>query len=130
MRGAVQTIKPETEFSLKELGPDFMTMQVWWIIGAILSLLLAGGAFLWWRKPVFQWYCGRCKRVVCASRGSPGKCTCGTDRLIAYVCQACSSWNTSPTKKWHCKSCNSTKVHAGVEFHSARTLWRWRNQTA
>jgi hypothetical protein len=107
-----------------------MTTQLWWMIGGGIALALIGAAFLWRRKPLFQWYCGRCKRVVSASRLHPGKCTCGTDRLAAYICQTCSSWNTSPTNKWHCNDCSSTKVHVGVEYHIARTMWRWRNQGA
>ena len=107
-----------------------MTTQVWMMIGAGAFVGLLGLGFLWWRMPVYQWYCGRCKRVVSASRRHPGKCSCGTDRLMAYVCQDCASWNTSPTKKWHCNDCASTKVHIGVEYLIVRTLWRWRNQDA
>ena len=107
-----------------------MTSTIWAMVSAGAFLALISGAFLWWRMPVFQWYCGRCKRVVSASRRHPRKCTCGTDRLMAYVCQACASWNTSPAKNWRCNDCASTKVHLGVEYHLARTMWRWRNQNA
>lgn len=104
------------------------SMEIWSLAGAAVFLGVAGGVFLWWRMTVFHWYCGRCKRIVSASRFHPGKCACGADRLMAYVCNACSSWNTSPTKHWHCNDCASTKIRLGVEYHSARTLWRWRNQ--
>jgi methionyl-tRNA synthetase len=107
-----------------------MTMEMWTMIGAASFLGLVAAGILWWRLPVYQWYCGRCKRIVSASRLHPGKCTCGTDRLMAYVCQSCSSWNTSPVKNWHCNNCASTKVHVGVEYLFMRTLWRWRNQQA
>ena len=108
-----------------------MTTQEIWTIVSVVSLLgLLGGAFVLWRRPVYQWYCGRCKKIVSASRRHPGKCACGTDRLMAYVCQACSSWNTSPAKNWHCMDCASTKVQVGVEYHIMRTMWRWRNQNA
>jgi methionyl-tRNA synthetase len=109
---------------------DPMTTEIWGMIGAVSFLALAGGGFLWLRRPVYHWYCGRCKKVVSESRSHPGKCTCGTDRLMAYVCQSCASWNTSPAKNWHCLDCASTKVRLGVEYHIARTLWRWRNQNA
>jgi hypothetical protein len=102
-----------------------MTTEMWAMIGA--GAFLVAGAFLWWRMTVYQWYCGRCKRVVSASRLHPGKCVCGTDRLMAYVCQACASWNTSPAK---CNDCASTKVHVGVEYHLTKTMWRWRKQGA
>lgn len=107
-----------------------MTMEVWAMIGAGLFLGLAGGVFLWWRMPLYQWYCGRCKRIVSASRLHPGKCNCGTDRLLAYVCKDCASWNTSPAKIWHCNECASKKVQVGVEYLLGRTLWRWHKQRA
>lgn len=107
-----------------------MTTEVWSILSVASMLVVLGGAFMWWRKPVFHWYCGRCKKIVSESRVHPGKCTCGTDRLLAYVCQTCSSWNTSPVKNWHCNDCASTKVCVGVEYLVMRTMWRWRNQNA
>jgi methionyl-tRNA synthetase len=107
-----------------------MATQLWWIGAGALILSLVGGVWLLRRMPVFQWYCGRCKKVVAASRRHPGKCACGTDRLTAYFCQTCSSWNTSPTSKWHCNDCSSPKVRVGVEYHLIQARWRWRNQAA
>ena len=107
-----------------------MTTEVWSILVGVSCLILVGGAFMWLRKPVFHWYCGRCKTMVCESRSHPRKCTCGSDRLVAYVCQSCASWNTTPMKNWHCLDCASTKVHVGVEYLFLRTMWRWRNQNA
>lgn len=101
-----------------------------WISGGAIALVVVGMALLWRRMPLFQWYCGRCKKVVAASRWHPSKCTCGTDRLAAYFCQTCSSWNTSPATKWHCNDCSSPKVRVGVEYHLGQARWRWRNQAA
>jgi hypothetical protein len=107
-----------------------MTTQVWTIVGAACITVMLAGAFLMWRMPRYRWYCGRCKKMVGARRGHPKKCGCGTDRLMAYVCKACSSWNTSPTKNWHCQKCESTKVVLGVEYHIRQNVWRWRNKSA
>ncbi len=105
-----------------------MTSEVWAMIGAGCFLGLLAAGFLWWRMPTYQWYCGRCKKIVSASRLHPRKCACGTDRLTAFICHACKSWNTSPMTHWHCKDCASKNIRVGVEYHLARTRWRWRNQ--
>jgi hypothetical protein len=49
---------------------------------------------------------------------------------VAYFCQTCASWNTTPTSDWHCRDCSSKVVSLGVEYHLATGLWRWRNQKA
>jgi hypothetical protein len=107
-----------------------MTAQVWGIVAGLSFLALVSIAFLRWRMPVFHWYCRRCKKIVSSGRFHPGKCTCGTNALVAYVCRACASWNTSPTVNWHCSNCSSKDVTLGVEYYLLRAQWKWRNQAA
>jgi hypothetical protein len=107
-----------------------MTGQVWGILAGVSFLALVGIAFLRWQMPVFRWYCRRCKKIVSSGRFHPGKCTCGTNALVAYVCRACTSWNTSPTVSWHCSDCSSKDVTLRVEYHLVKAQWKWRNQAA
>jgi hypothetical protein len=105
-------------------------LQIWAIVIATSVLALVGLAFLWLRRPVYRWYCRRCKKIVSSSRFHPGKCACGTHALVAYFCKACASWNTSPTTLWHCSDCSSKSVILGAEYHLHSALWVWRNQHA
>lgn len=102
-----------------------------WHIWAILCVIALGGvAFLWLRMPVCHWYCTRCEKLVSSGRLHPGKYTCGTKVLTAYLCNVCASWNTSPASRSHCNDCSSRQVTLGVEYHLGSALWRWRNQGA
>ncbi len=104
-----------------------MSLEFWVVLGVAA---LAGVGFLWWRLPVYQWYCRRCRKIVSSGRRHPGKCACGTDALVAYFCKACASWNTSPKTSWHCNDCSSKAVVLGVEYHLDTAFWRWHNQNA
>jgi hypothetical protein len=107
-----------------------MTLEIWALVGAVSFLALVGLVLLWWRMPVYRWYCRRCKRIVSSSRFHPGKCPCGTNALVAYFCETCASWNTSPTSSWHCNDCSSRAVVLGVEYQLANGLWTLRNRGA
>ncbi len=107
-----------------------MNTQIWALVSAGSFLAVAGIAFLWLRMPVYRWYCRRCQKIVSSGRFHPAKCICGTSALVAYFCKACASWNTSPTRNWHCNNCSSKNVIVGVEYHRLTALWRWRNQHA
>ncbi len=101
---------------------------VWQIVGAVAVLGLIGLIFLWLRMPVFRWYCRSCKKITSRSRFHPGRCACGTQTLLAYFCRDCSSWDTTPTPKWHCNQCSSSDVILGVEYRLHTAIWRWRNR--
>jgi hypothetical protein len=101
-----------------------MSLQLWSILGVAA---LACIVFVWWRMPVYQWYCRRCRRVVSSGRLHPKKCLCGTNALVDYVCKSCASWNTSPKTDWHCTDCSSTAVALGVEYNLGKAFWTWRN---
>ncbi len=107
-----------------------MTPQNWTIVGAATFIVVVAGIALWQHMTVYQWYCQRCKKVVCAGRFRPHRCLCGTGTLTAYFCKACGSWHTSPTTYWHCMDCSSKQVILGVEYKLFERYWKWRNQDA
>lgn len=105
-----------------------MTWEVWATLGTVAILALVGTAFLCRRLPVYHWHCRLCDKIVSAGRFHPGRCTCGTNLLVAYFCRDCASWNTTPTSRWHCGDCASRNVLPGVEYHLVQAQWKWRNQ--
>ena len=107
-----------------------MTHQAWVILISVSVVVPIGLAFLWLRKPVFRWYCRRCKKIVSRGRFHPGKCTCGTQALVAYFCKDCGSWNTTPKADWHCVTCSSKDVSLGVEYAFRTGMWRTRNRNS
>ncbi len=106
-----------------------MNSQTWSILIAGSAAVVLGLIVFWVRMPVFRWYCRRCKKIASAGRFHPRKCTCATTTLVAYFCNDCKSWNTTPTSGWHCDACRSKEIILGVEYHLGTALWRWRNRT-
>lgn len=107
-----------------------MPSQAWLIAVGVSLVVLIGVVVLWIRMPVFRWYCRHCRKVIATGRFHPGKCTCKTSVLVAYFCQDCASWNTTPSSGWHCAKCSSKNILLGVEYNLITALWRWRNQNA
>jgi hypothetical protein len=104
------------------------THQVWMIVAGLCVVALAGATYLWLRMPLFRWSCRRCKRVVCASRFHPGRCTCGGNALVAYFCGHCGSWNTSAAEKRRCHACSSSDLILGAEYSFGSRLVKARNR--
>lgn len=105
-----------------------MTLRDWgMVIGGVLTLAV-GLVILWRWLPAYHWYCRRCKKTSSISHFHPRRCTCSTSALVAYRCQACSSWNTARQPDWQCNDCSSKEVLVGAEYHFANSLWLWRNQ--
>lgn len=105
--------------------------MTWQVLAALIGLPILVLVALAWhrhRMPIYQWYCRRCKKIVCTGRSHPGRCTCGTNILVAHYCENCRGWNTTPNAAWHCADCSSKKVLLGVEYHLIQHDWRWRNR--
>lgn len=104
-----------------------MPQQITLILASLGTAAIIGLIVLWVRKPVFRWYCRRCKKIASTGRFRPSKCGCGSQTLVAYFCKDCHSWNTTPTPQWHCAACSSKDISLGVEYALGTGMWRTRN---
>lgn len=116
---------------LRMRGRRTMTGHIWAILGVIgvsFPAVVIVITLLWRQIPLHHWYCRRCKKIVtCGRFFHPRKCACGSNTLVAYICDHCGSWHTSPTAGWHCQDCTSKNVDLGVEYRAGTAMWRWRN---
>jgi hypothetical protein len=106
-----------------------MSHESWEIASGAGALVLAAAAYLWLRMPLYRWGCRGCKRIVSVTRFNPGRCTCGTNTLVAFFCGECGSWNTLPTANRHCVACSSRNILVGAEFNFGTRHVRTHNQT-